>query len=148
ARRIALAVKRHLRPAPKLELGRWLAALGPRRAGAAIDVSDGFAKDLHRICDASGVGAEIDAAALRSATAPGFASLCEAFNLDPAGLVESGGEDYVLLFTLPPAVAPPPRFRARAIGVVTRRREVVVVDRGGDAAALAPRGWDHLQPAE
>ena len=40
------AVRRHLLPRPQLALGQWLAR---QTAGGAIDVSDGVARDLHRM---------------------------------------------------------------------------------------------------
>ena len=139
------AVRRHLAPEPQLALGRWLAVLGPRRAGAAIDVSDGFAKDLHRLCAASRVGATIDAVALLSGAPAHLVELALKLRLDPAELVESGGEDYVLLFTLPREVEPPRRFGCREVGVVTRGRTVRLVDPEGRPRPLPPRGWDHLR---
>jgi thiamine-monophosphate kinase len=138
------AVWRHLEPSPQLALGQWLAALGPRGAGAVIDLSDGLAKDLHRICAESGAGANLEAAALAQATPLFFTELCRTLNEEPAALVESGGEDYVLLFTLPNRVSPPPRFGCRAIGVVTREPGVVVIDSSSRRRLLPPRGWDHL----
>lgn len=137
------AVIRHLLPAPQLELGRWLAALG-RRAGAAIDVSDGLAKDLRRICTASGVGAELDLRLLRLAVAAGHEELATVLGLDPIAVALAGGEDYVLLFTLPPKVEPPPRFGCSRVGRIVRGREVVFLDAAGERHALPALGWDHL----
>jgi len=138
------AVLRNVFPVPQLALGRWLAALGPRRAGACIDVSDGVAKDLRRICTASGVGAELDLPALRNATSRGFESLAVALGLDPVAVALAGGEDYVLLFTLPPAVEPPASFRCVRVGRIVRGRSVVMIDREGRRHPLPNLGWDHL----
>lgn len=145
----ARAVRRHLVPAPQLELGRWLAARGRSANIAAIDVSDGLAKDLHRLCTASSVGARLDGAALRAATTPYFVELAGRLGLEPDRAVESGGEDYVLLFTLPKETSPPRRFGALAIGVITRTRGIFVDDPETDPASgqktLAAAGWDHLR---
>ena len=132
------AARIHLEPTPQLALGAWL---GRQTRAAAIDVSDGLALDLHRLCRRSRVGARIDAEALPRT--PGFAKLCERLDADPLELQLGGGEDYVLLFALPPAIAPPPRFGCTRIGVVTRRRLVAI---RSDTAVrpLAPSGWDHL----
>lgn len=144
------AVRRHLFPKPQLELGRWLAGRGAAASIAAIDLSDGLAKDLHRLCAASGVGARLDGAALRAAMPPHFGELAERLELDAERLVESGGEDYVLLFTLPKTTSPPRRFNALAIGSITRAPGVFVDDPDSNSK-LVPRrlgaaGWDHLDP--
>lgn len=131
------AVKRHLEPRPQLALGRWLA---DQDAGGGMDISDGLARDLHRLCRASGTGAEVDAAALPFAA--GFAPLCGALGADPLTLALSGGEDYVLLFTLPPMVVPPAELGARRIGRITRRG--VSLLRAGIRETLPDAGWDHL----
>jgi len=132
------AVRRHLLPRPQLELGAWLAR---QRRGAAIDVSDGVARDLHRLCEASGVGAVIEVDLL-----PGPASLAKlaaGLGCDPLELQLGGGEDYVLLFTLPPEHAPPPRLRCRHVGRIERRRTGLLLDRGGRTQPLPDLGWDH-----
>jgi thiamine-monophosphate kinase len=87
------ALRRHLRPEPRLELGRQLQRL---HATAAMDLSDGLSIDLDRMCAASGTSAELD-------TVPVFrgATLEQALN---------GGEDYELLFTAPPRVRVPQSF--------------------------------------
>jgi thiamine-monophosphate kinase len=137
------AVARHLVPVPQMELGFWLAGLG-RRAGAVIDVSDGLAKDLRRVCTASGVGAELDLRLLRRVVAPGHEELATALGLDPIALALAGGEDYVLLFTLPGSVVPPARFGAFRVGTVTAGRRVVYLDGAGRRHPLPRLGWDHL----
>lgn len=136
------AVARHLRPAPQLGLGHALARR--RDAGAAIDLSDGLALDLGRLAAASGVGAELDLAALRGALAPRFEALAAALDLSPVGLALGGGEDYVLLFTLPPAAAPPPGHGAVRVGTVNRGRRLTLRDPAGRHHPLPRLGWDHL----
>jgi thiamine-monophosphate kinase len=134
------AVRRHLEPRPQLALGRWL---GTRKEGAAMDVSDGLARDLHRLCRASGAGAEIEAGALPFADR--FNRLCAAIGADPLTLALGGGEDYVLLFTLPEGIEPPEK-QARRIGRITKKCEVVLL-REGKRSPLPDLGWDHLKSA-
>jgi thiamine-monophosphate kinase len=145
------AVRRHLLPTPQLELGRWLAGRGrvaASEAGAAIDLSDGLAKDLHRLCVASGVGANLDGTALCEAMPPHLPDLAALLEVDPNRWVESGGEDYVLLFTLPRTTSPPRRFHALAIGVITRQPGIFIDDSAATPASrhrrLTNSGWDHL----
>jgi thiamine-monophosphate kinase len=137
------AIDRHLRPRPQLELGAWLSK---QKRGAAIDVSDGVARDLHRICAASGVGAVIDAS--RLPRSPRFAELAAALGLDAESVALGGGEDYVLLFTLDPRVVVPRSFAARRIGSITSGDEVVLEGAfeagGGPRRPLPDLGWDHL----
>jgi thiamine-monophosphate kinase len=129
------AMRRHLEPRPQLALGRWLA---DQKEGAGMDVSDGLARDLHRLCRASGVGAEVDAGALPFSNR--FATLCKTIGADPLALALGGGEDYVLLFTLPEGVEPE---EGRRIGRITKRRDVALL-RDGKRSPLPDLGWDHL----
>ncbi|MEO8196391.1 MAG: thiamine-phosphate kinase [Thermoanaerobaculia bacterium] len=142
------AVRRHLLPTPQLELGRWLAARDRGADIAAIDVSDGLAKDLHRLCAASGIGARLDGAALLAAAPPHLAELAAQLKVDPRRWVEGGGEDYVLLFTLPKRTSPPRKFGALAIGSITRAKGIFVIDPDATPASRQRRlvnvGWDHL----
>jgi thiamine-monophosphate kinase len=132
------AVRRHLAPEPQLELSRWLAS---RPRSAAIDVSDGLARDLHRLCRESATGAEIDAELLPMA--PRFEDLARRLNRQPMDWALHGGEDYVLLFALPASEAPPAALGATAIGVVTSGR-AVRMKKGGAARPLGDIGFDHL----
>lgn len=136
------AVRRHLRPEPQLALGKWL---GMQPAGAAMDVSDGVARDLHRLCHESRAGAEIDAEALPLSSR--FTMLCEALGADPLALALGGGEDYVLLFTLPDGLAPPLELArdSRRLGTITgRTRRGITIVRDGVRRKLPDMGWDHL----
>ncbi len=133
------AVRRHLAPEPQLALGAWLAK---RRRAAAIDVSDGLALDLSRLCRASGVGASVQAARLPLAAS--FAELAGRLGSEPLALALGGGEDYALLFALPPRARPPAAFRCRAVGRVTAGEALTLVGPRG-RRPLAPAGWDHLR---
>jgi len=78
------------RPHPPMGLGKMLAACG--HVSAMMDLSDGLAKDLPRLCKASQVGASIDPTALP----PHPAVLGRA---DALAMMTSFGEEYGLLFT-------------------------------------------------
>jgi len=123
------ARRRHLRPEPRLALGRFLRETV--RATAAMDLSDGLSLDLARLCAASGLGAEI--------TAPPVwrrATLAQALH---------GGEDYELLFTAPAGARVPAAFQRiplTRIGVMTRRNRGHVTL---DGQPLQPRGYDHFR---
>jgi thiamine-monophosphate kinase len=123
------AWKRHLRPEPRLSLGRFLRA--KLRANAAMDLSDGLSLDLHRLCLASGLSAEIE-------TPPIFpgATLEQALH---------GGEDYELLFTAPAGTRAPPQFEGlpvTRIGTMRKGRPGAVEY---DGLPLAPKGYDHFR---
>jgi len=133
------AVRRHLVPRPQVELGEWLSRQGK---GAAIDCSDGLARDLHRLCRESGVGAQVRLAALPLGR--NFQELCETIGCDAQDLALGGGEDYVLIFTLEPGLEPPRELGCRSIGRISRGLKVEAVD-GEKRQALPPLGWDHLR---
>ena len=98
-----------------------------------MDLSDGLSLDLTRMCIASRVTATIE----RPPVFPG-ATLEQALH---------GGEDYELLFTLPPGSRPPARFdgvpltRIGEIGKRSRSPALVLLD----GKPLAPSGFDHFQ---
>jgi thiamine-monophosphate kinase len=106
---------------PRLELGQKLL----RIATACMDVSDGLALDLHRLCLASGVAAEVD----RVPVARG-ATVERALH---------GGDDYELLFTLP-SRAKGPRGTTR-IGKIVRGKPGSMLF---ENRPLEPRGYDHF----
>ena len=120
---------RHRRPVPRLALGRFLRTR--LRATAAMDLSDGLSLDLARLAEASGLCAAIEAPPVY----PG-ASLDQALH---------GGEDYELLFTVPPRTRVPERFEGlplTRIGTMRRGRPGLLLLAG---QALEPLGFDHFR---
>ncbi len=116
-------------------VARIAEGIAARRGGvhAMIDVSDGLALDLHRLCDASGVGFALDSVPI----APG-ATLDEALG---------GGEDYVLVMTVAPSeeAAVMAHFAHEHLGAPVRIG-TIVADRAERSLAgrpLARAGWQH-----
>lgn len=104
--------RRHLHPTARISEGQWLN--GARLATAAIDLSDGLSGDLRHICEESRVGAELDLDAIP--ISPACYAYAENRRLRPAELALTGGEDYELLFTSPPAKRSTIDRQARARG--------------------------------
>jgi thiamine-monophosphate kinase len=129
------AARRHLFPQPRLALGRLLASR--LRASAAMDLSDGLSMDLGRLARSSGVGAEVDGAAVP--IFPG-ATLEQALH---------GGEEYELLFTVRPGTPVPGAVdgvRLSCIGRIRKGRGMVLrTERGVER--LEPCGFQHFPRA-
>jgi thiamine-monophosphate kinase len=122
------AFRRHLSPEPRLALGRFLRELG---ATAAMDVSDGLSLDLRRLALASKVSAEIEAPPVFAG-----ASLKQALH---------GGEDYELLFTVPPGAGVPQRFKGVELTCIGRFRRGPAGHVFLDGRPLPALGYDHFR---
>ncbi len=137
----------HMEPEPRVELGKFLCERGI--ASACIDLSDGLARDLNRLCAASDVGSRINEAALP--IHPGVLAWERLRKKSPLEVALSGGEDYELLFTTRKEERLE-KWRAEfetpltRIGEVTKASEgVLLVTLDGERRALEPAGWDHFR---
>ena len=145
--RPAAYVRAFRRPRPHHELGVALARSGLVRA--AIDVSDGLARDLEHL-----LGPDLGARLMRGAIHAGgsFVKTCRALGLDPTETALSGGEDYEMLFTIRPsiragrveALARSLGRTVRLIGEVHDRGVLEVADRAGQIERVRAAGFDHL----
>jgi thiamine-monophosphate kinase len=134
----------HLDFKPRVRLASWLTAQVALHS--MIDVSDGLAKDLHRILEASGVGAELDAEAI-----PVSLAAHECSKLDGKSPLEHAlgdGEDFELIFTVSPedsaklgSLTSPEGIPLRAIGKIVESG-FWLTDKG-NKEALKPMGYEH-----
>jgi thiamine-monophosphate kinase len=113
-----------------------------------IDVSDGLLQDLGHLCEASQVGAVIDAAALP--LSPAYRALSGENRWDPA---LGGGEDYELLFCAAEEhreaiahLAQASDCPIKCVGRIVPQREGLSV-RGPDGVPLplTRPGFDHFR---
>ena len=94
-------------------------------ASAAMDVSDGLAGDLAKLCAASGVSAAIDVA--RIPLSPAAATLLERHVVDIETLL-SGGDDYEILCTLSEGHFAAFMHQARQLGIPATSIGTIVAD--------------------
>ncbi len=131
-------VKQHIVPAAR-PLEKGLFAEGEPFLTAAIDVSDGIARDLRRLCVESGVGAEIEESALEIPKA-----LSDLFEFDRESITEfalSSGEEYVILATARGTGLP---VGAVSIGRVTPATDgLVIVGVDGERREIPDTGYQH-----
>ena len=135
------------RPVARVGEGQTLAQSG---AHAMMDLSDGLAKDLSRLCLASGVGARIELVGVPVAEPlrAGAASL----GVDPLELALGGGEDYELVATLDPTDAEAARrvlderfgVTLTTVGTIIEGEGLVAVGDDGRETPLGSKGWDHF----
>lgn len=139
---IESVIRRQLDPEPELALG--LALADTKEVTSCIDVSDGLSTDLHHLCDASRVGAEIEKE--RIPLFPDLLAHGPKLGIDVRDAVLHGGEEYALLFTASlteSQLSTRLRRPVYAIGRVTRDRAVVLKE-DGVPRAFAAQGWDHF----
>jgi thiamine-monophosphate kinase len=136
----AAAFPAHFYPEPQLAVGRQLRT--KKLATAMIDISDGLSTDLRHICESSGVGATISERALPIASLGRHeVELSQALH---------GGDEYQLLFTVPPSRRVPQEIAGvpiTRIGYINEGNEILVEHENGDTTELEPGGWEHFSSA-
>jgi len=138
---------RHLDFPPRLREGAWLRERGRR---ACIDLSDGLASELWHLARESGVRLVLDPAAVP------LSETCAAMP-DPIAHALGDGEDFELLFTVPPDDAgfadafrlAFPGTRCTRIGTVGEPLAggLVLCGPGPGARELPQGGFDHFETA-
>jgi thiamine-monophosphate kinase len=130
--RLLPAVAAWRTPRALVEAGRAMGLL----ATAAIDVSDGLARDLGHLAAASGLAAVLDEAALLDD--PALSAAAEALGAPAIDLALHGGEDYALVAT---SAAPLPGFRR--IGQMREGAGLALLTAAGERP-VEPLGFDHF----
>lgn len=139
----AFLVDRYRNPVARLQAGQRLARLKP--SPAAIDISDGLLQDLGHILKRSGVGAEIDLAAI-----PLSEAYLTVVGDDPA-LALRGGDDYELLFCTrerhtAQSLSRRLGLRVSRIGRIVHGRRMTLIGLGGSRQeAHRMSGWNQLR---
>jgi thiamine-monophosphate kinase len=145
-------IERHLSPTPRLEEGQRLA--GEIGASAMIDLSDGLASDLQRICDESQCGARIYLDKIPISNR--LRKLGELSNKNVLDYALYGGEDYELLFTIDENRSKSLQEKWKNMktpitcigGIEIKKNGITLVHRDGKEERLATGGYDHfLKPS-
>jgi thiamine-monophosphate kinase len=144
------ALRAHLKPNPPVAFGQAVAERG--LAHSMIDVSDGLAQDLLRMCEESGV------AAIVYFDHTPLANEVSLISIEPETAFEfavQGGEDFELLLAASGDDEPDLFEIAACCGLrLSRIGEIVPADqtrpplllrRGGEVKPLSIRGFDHFQ---
>jgi thiamine-monophosphate kinase len=141
-------VEAHLKPKPRIAEAQ--AAAGTGFVHAMMDISDGLAADLPKLCAASGIGAVIQLN--RIPTSEALLSAAAYLEMDPTRLASQGGEDYELLMAVASnevdqvreAVIASTGTDITEIGVLTDEREVLAKSSDGSVISLSG-GWEHFR---
>jgi thiamine-monophosphate kinase len=140
-----MLVGRYRMPEPRNALASAIRA----HAHAAMDVSDGLAGDLAKLCAASTVSAAIELAAIPLSKGASTALKAGAVTLSE---IVSGGDDYEILCTVAPDALKPFVEAARTSGVAVNRIGTIVagkaapkfLDAKGAELALTRRSYSHF----
>jgi thiamine-monophosphate kinase len=130
-----------LDPAPQLLLGRMLSRLD--LASAMIDISDGLSVDTAHLCQESHCGAEIFTDRIP------VSSQLRAVQKKPTLLALHGGEDYQLLFSVPPKKVNQmskieKECRVSPVGQIIKDKHIFLIDRQKRKKKLSIKGFQHF----
>jgi thiamine-monophosphate kinase len=134
-------------PEPRVGLALALATHG--HVTAAIDLSDGLAGDLAKLCEASGVGAEVETGGF--ASDPALEMAAGALEIDVERLRFGASDDYELLLAVEPGGRETCTRVARELGVplafigrLSDRPGVIEAVTGAERRPISGMGFDHF----
>ncbi len=132
---------RHLTFEPRIELADRLAQA--IELHAMIDISDGLAIDLSRICQASGVGAVLDASQVEAVISDDARRLSDEDGGDPLRHALFDGEDFELLVVTPIQALDESAFvGSRRVGQIAEA-DFLLRHKDGTTNPLDPGGYEH-----
>ncbi len=129
---------KHLEPDCRLDISSKLAP----HVNAMIDVSDGLASEVRHICHMSGTGAVVHHE--KVPLHPDAISAGKRLNKDPYRWALGGGEDFELVFTIPPGLLSKVEgFGVIVIGEILPKNEGIQLMKDGESTVLSG-GYDHF----
>ncbi len=137
----------HLNPAPQVDLGQQLGLSGC--VTSMQDISDGLATDLAHICHESGIGSILYEE--RLPCLPSLDSAAIFLATEKLDLLLKGGEDYQLLFTVPPdrkkelemQLLSTPHHQIYPIGTIIEGQGVLLEKNDGTRSDITFKGYEH-----
>ncbi len=143
----AAVLRAYKHPVPRIDVARALR--GNAAIHGAIDISDGLSSDLIHVCEASGVGCEVDAAGLPIPRA--VREFCAKRRIDPVRFALHAGEDYALLLSVASQrarevcrILTDAGVPATVIGIFTGSAGVFGILHKGRVYRFKAQGWDHF----
>jgi thiamine-monophosphate kinase len=145
-----ILVDRYRLPRPRVTLGPRLVGL----ANAALDVSDGLLADLQHICEVSKLAAIVEAHRAPLSTA---ARAALETNSERITTLLTGGDDYEILFTAPPAALDELTELSQILDVpitavgrmqsssIAKQTEITILDGSGKLLTFDRSGWTHFR---
>ena len=134
-------INKHKKVIPDIKKGRLLS----KYVNSMIDVSDGLLLDLKRILNSSNKGAKIFYENIPVSNK--LSSFCLKYNFNEYEIVLSGGEDYVLLFTISPENElnlKKENTQYYIIGQVNNNQDELIVKHKNKTIKLKDYGYDHF----
>jgi len=133
--------KKHLNPYPRIKEGFFIAKSG--FATSMIDSSDGFDKSVRFICQESKVGCKIYLDKIP--VSDEFKSFASDFRLPTSDFILFGGEEYELIFTVPPGKKSYFEKRFYEVGKITKDKKIIYLNSNNKKVNLKNNGYDHFK---
>ncbi|MFH1223181.1 MAG: thiamine-phosphate kinase [Pseudomonadota bacterium] len=132
-----LLKRAHKSPEAKIKLGLKLSNI----ATSMIDISDSLISELYHIAHASNVSIEVENIPIHK----DLKLVCKKIKTTPERLAMYGGEDYALLYTVPP------KYSRHALGhrigkiiLQKNQNKKVHLNKNGKTTLITPRGFKHF----